>query len=240
MKSKYIPILARALAVITLLCVLLFDFEKLDLNLNLTKYHVAEADGKEFIFYGSFGKIGKVTVRENSKKLYSFKFSADADVYEDGISAVEIFDVNSDGNNDILVAFNVDSDGDVHRRLLLSSKSGYTFVQDVDVINFSDEGGKLISEEQSFKYLAQTREEYTVPYEMTVSKTVCEYSDDTVIPRSKITVSYYSESLIYCVAVFEYDEYYEELMSVSEDWLSQEEYNDAYEALDEIFSVDLP
>lgn len=240
MKSKYIPILALALSVIVVLCILIFDFKKLDLNLNLTKYHVAEADGKEFIFYGSFGKVRKVTVKENSQKLFSFQFSADADVYADGISAVEIFDVNYDGNNDILVAFKQDSDGDVHRRLLLASKNDYTFVRDVDVINFSDEGGKLISEEQSFKYLAQTREEYTVPYEMTVSKTVYEYFEDTVIPRSKITVSYYSESLIYCVAVFEYDEYYEELISASEDWLSQEEYNNAYETLDEIFSVDLP
>ena len=239
MKSKYIPIFALFLAVIAILCVLLFDFGKLDLNLNLTKYHVAEADGKEFIFYGSFGKVGKVTVKENSKKICSFELSADADIY-DGISAVEISDVDRDGKNDILVAFKKDADGDVHRRLLLASKGGYSFVRDVDVVNFRDGDGTVISEEQSFKYLAETKEEYTVPYERTVSRTVYEYFEDTVIPRSRITVSYYSESLIYCVGVFEYDENYGELMSVSEDWITRSEYDDAYEALDEIFEVELP
>lgn len=239
MKSKYIPIVALFLAVVATLCVLLLDFGKLNLNFNLTKYHIAQADSKEFVFYGSFGKVGKVTVNENSKKLCSFDFSADADVY-DGISAVEISDVNSDGRNDILVAFKKDSDGDVHRRLLLATKSGYSFVRDVDIVNFKDGNGFLISEEQDFKYLAETKEEYTVPYEKNVSRTVYEYFEDTVIPRSKITVSYYSESLIYCVCVYEYDENYGELMSVSEDWMTQSEYYDEYDALDEIFEVELP
>lgn len=240
MKLKHLPLIALILVVVAIISVLVFKPADMDLEMNVKKYHTAEADGKEFVFYGSFGRVGSITVKENGKKIAKLDIEADADIYGDGLSAVEICDVDSNGKNDLLVAVKVDEDGDVHRSLFLAVDDSYSIIKDVDAVNFSSENGKLVSEEQTFTYLAETVEEYTVPYEKSVCKTVYEYSDGSVIASRKTVVTYYSESDIYCVGVWVYDAQEDELFPVSEEWLNPKEYSYAYSQLDEIFNVELP
>lgn len=240
MKSKYIPIIFLAAVMLIAVSLLLVDFGSVDVSLNFQKYHTATADGKEFNFYGSFGRVGKITVRKNGKKLCSLKIDADADIYTDALCAVEVCDVNGDEKNDLLIAYAKDEDKDVHRLLFLAKNDEYILAKDVDAVNFAEENGAIISEEQKITYLAETVEEYTVPYEKYVSRTVYEYHEGKVIPISMLKVSYYSESNIYCIGSWEYDEYTEKLVSMSEDWLSAEEYSEVYDKIDGIFDVELP
>ena len=240
MKAKYIPLIVLSAVMLTALAILLFDFGSIDISLNFTKYHTATADGKEFSFYGSFGRVGKVTVREDGKKLCSLEIDADADIYAEDLSAIELCDVNEDGKTDLLIAYAKDEDNDVHRHLFLARNDEYTLAKDVDAVNFTEENGTIISEEQKITYLAETVEEYTVPYEDAVSRTVYEYYDGKVIPITMLKVSYYSESDIYCIGSWEYDEENERLISMSEDWLTPEEYSKVYDEIDKIFEVELP
>lgn len=240
MNLKHIPLVALFLVIVAVVAVLVFKPADFDFELNLKKYHTAKVDGKEFIFYGSFGKVGSVTVKQDGKKLAKLDIEADADIYGDDLSAVEVCDINADGKNDLLVAVAVDEDGDVHRSLFLAVNDTYSRIKDVDAVNFTSEEGKLVCEEQKFTYLAETVEEYTVSYEQSVIKTVYEFYDGTVIASSKTAVSYYSESDIYCVGLWTYDANAEELFPVSEDWLTPKEYSRAYSQLDEIFEAELP
>ena len=240
MKLKHIPLIALLLVVVTVISILVFKPADIDLELNVKKYHTAEADGKEFIFYGSFGKVGSLTVKENGKKIAKLDVEADADIYGEELSAVEVCDINADGKNDLLVAVAVDGDGDVHRSLFLAVNDTYSLIKDVDAVNFFSENGKLVCEEKIFKYMAETVEEYTVPYENSVCRTIYEYFDGKVIASSKTVVSYYSESDIYCVGLWVYDATAEELFPVSEDWLTPKEYAAAYSKLDQIFVKELP
>lgn len=240
MKLKYIPLVALFLFVVAVVAVLVFKPADMELELNVKKYHTAQADGKEFIFYGSFGKVGSVTVKENGKKIAKLDVNADADIYGEDFSAVEICDINADGKNDLLVANSQDEDGDVHRSLFLAADGSYSLVKDVDAVNSILENGKLVCEEKTFKYLAQTVEEYTVPYENSVRRTIYEFYDGGVIASSRTVVSYYSESDIYCVGLWVYDADAKELLTVSEDWLSPKEYSAVYSQLDEIFIKELP
>ena len=240
MKLKHLPLIALVLIVTVIVSILVFKPSGFNFELNVKKYHTADVDGKEFIFYGSFGNVGSITVKENGKKLTKLDIHADADIYGEDISAVEICDVNADGKNDLLIAVAIDEDGDVHRSLFLSSNDTYAHIKEVDAVNFSIDGGKIISEENNVKYLAQTVEEYTVPYEHSVSRTIYEYFDGTVIASAKTIVSYYSESDIYCLGLWMYDPDAEEMIPVSEDWLLPHEYSRIYSELDEIFFSELP
>ena len=239
MKRKYLPLILLGLVLTAVIVILTVDISSVNINVNIIKYHSATADGKDFSFYGSFGTVGKVTVRENGKKVCSLKISADADVYSSS-TAVELCDLNADGKKDILIAYSTDNDGDVHRKLFLATQRGYSLVDSVDAVNFSEKNSTIISEEKQIVYLAPQVEEYTVPYEKYVSRTVYEYYDGTVIPSSMLKVSYYSESDVYCVGKWEYYAELEELIPVSEDWLSPSEYLSVREKLAKDFSAELP
>ena len=240
MKSKHLPLIALTTIVIIIVSVLVFKPSGFNFELNVKKYHTENIDGKEFIFYGSFGNVGSLTVKENGKKIAKLDVNADADIYGGDFSAVEICDVNADGENDLLIAVAVDEDGDVHSSLFLASDGKYTHIQEVDAVNFTLENGKIISEEKLFKYLAQPVEAYTVPYENSVCRTIYEYYNGTVIASTKTIVTYYSESDIYCLGLWMYDPESEDMLPVSEDWISPQEYSRIYEELDEIFASELP
>lgn len=240
MKLKHIPLVALLLVIVSVIAVLTAKPRGWSFELNVKKYHTQTVGNMEFVFYGSFGNVGSLTVKQDGKRVAKLDVNADADIYGGDISAVEICDVDANGKGDLLVAVALDEDGDVHRSLFLATDSSYSLVENVDAVNFVAENGKLVCEEKLFKYLAQPVEEYTVPYEYSVCRTIYEYFKGTVIASSQTVVSYYSENDIYCIGLWVYDTNAGELMPVSEDWLSPKEYNEIYPQLDEIFGKELP
>ncbi len=240
MKKKTLSIILLCAVIFIPLIILAVDLGSMDFSLNFQKYHSYSADGLTFDFYGSFGNVRKLKVSDDGGKLCSLEISADANVYGSGENAVELCDVNSDGKHDLLVLRSIDEDGDVHRSLFLYSSSDYRYMSDVDAVNFREDGGSLICEERTFKYLAQTVEEYTVPYERSWVSTEYKYSDGSVIPNRTYKLSYYSETQIYCFSEWQYDADLCEQVSVSEDWMDEQEYKKKYQNIDELFQIALP
>ena len=241
MKSKHFVFIILSAAVLACVLMLTVDFSDIDLHLSVKKYHTCTADGREFRFYGSFDKIYKVSVYEDGDKLCSLKIEADADAFADGTgNAVELCDINADGENDILVLCAVDEDEDEHRRLFIRTGERQSAVNDTDIVNYRFENGTLISQTRELQYLAETVEEYTVPYEKYSERCEYEYYDGEIIPVGRMRVSYYSESDIYCIGQWEYDREAHESVCISEDWLVPSEYQKVYSEIRELFEVELP
>ena len=240
MKKKNISIVILCALIFIPLILLAFDFGSVNFSLNFKKYHSFEADELTFDFYGSFGSVRKVVISDSSGKLESLKISANADIYNDELSPVELYDVNGDQKNDLLILCSIDEDGDVHRALFLYSPTSYRYMSDVDAVNPREENGVLVCEDKQFKYLAETVEEYTVPYELSWIKTIYEYSEGAVIPTRSYKLSYYSETQMYCLGEWEYDFELCELISLNEDWMDEQEYKNKYQNIDELFQIALP
>ena len=220
------PIILLVSAVLVCVLLLTVNFSKIDIELSLKKYLTYETGAREFSFHGSFGRVHKLKVYENGDKICTLSIDARADVFtESDAVPVELCDINADGRDDILVLVRVDTDGDAHRELFINNGDGYTPIGDTDISNFTFEDGKLVSVERETRYLAQTVEEYTVPYEKYVERCEYGYIDGEVIPLRKFRLSYFSETDIYCYSVWEYDRELGELTYVSEDWFGSDEYD---------------
>ncbi|MBQ8817297.1 MAG: hypothetical protein IJZ83_01865 [Clostridia bacterium] len=240
MKTKNIALIILAAVIIIPLALILFDFGSLDFSFNFKKYHTCEVDGREFEFYGSFGRIGKIKVSDDNGKICSLSFSADADIFKRNIPAVETFDINSDGNDDILVLCGIDEENDVHRSLFIATASDYNAMGDTDIVNFRIEDDLLISEDGGVEYLAETVEKYVVPNRKHVTRRDYKYYDGEIIIAREYSLSYYSETDIYCHGYWEYDEDSESLLCVDEDWLLPDEYEKERENLQKLFKIQLP
>ena len=237
MKKKNIALVILCAIILLPILVLAVDFGSVDISLNFIKYHSFEADGLSFDFYGSFGNVHKVKISENGKKICSLEVCADADIFDGEKDAVELCDVNSDGKSDLLILCAIDEDTDVHRKLFLYSSDSYRHISDVDVVNFREDGPTLVCEDRQFRYMAETVEEYTVPYERSCVRTEYEYSEGTVRAERKYVLSYYSETFMYCFGVWEYNSELDELVSVSEDWMDESEYLQKYDSISESFDM---
>ena len=234
--KKIILIVIACVAVLIALCAIL----KPDISLSVIKYHTEEHGDTVFSFYGSFGRVKKIKVVEGGEKLRSISLDIDADALKaEGISAVETCDVNADGSDDILILTHVDDEGDGHRRLFLRSGDDFEIVGDTDIVNYRMENGVLVSEDSRLKYLAKTVEEYTVPFERSVTREEYSYLDGYMTLIRRFSVSYYSESDIYCVGLFEYDSAVGDIVYTDEKWLSPEEYAENKHVFQEYFETEL-
>ncbi len=240
MKKKNIAIVLLCAVILAPAVFLLLDFAIGSFSLNFQKIHTFTADKLTFEFYGSFESVGKLKIREGGKNICTLYLSADADTYKKNADAVILADINSDGDDDLLVLTELDSDGDAHRIPYLYSEGKYKRMGNMTLSNPRMEKGILICEERTFGYLAETREDYTVPYNIESKKTEYTYSEWNIIPKNALYVTYYSESQIYCVGRWEYNENLGELMSTSEDWLDAKEYKEAREELAKEFKISLP
>lgn len=241
MKSKYLVLIILSLAVLICVLMLTVKFSDIDISMPIKKYHTCTADGREFRFYGSFGKVSNVKVYEDGDKLCELNLDADASIFSDDVSdAVALCDINADGENDIVVLCAVDEDGDRHRRLFIRETEGYSAVHDTDISNFRSDDGMLISESQDKRYLAKPVKEYEVPYEKYSERNEYGYFDGEIKLARRIKVSYFSESDIYCFGIWEYDKDIEQLICLDEDWLSADEYSEKYNEIQKLFEIPVP
>ena len=240
MRSKNLALVFLAAIIVIPLIIIMIDYTSIDFSFNLVKYHSAEADGKTFSFYGSFGTVGKIKVSDKNGKLCAIRFSADADIFKEDIPAIEVCDVNGDEKNDLLILKDIDEEGDVHRTLFIAEDSGFTKITDADIANFKLCENTVISEEITLEYMAQTVEEYIVPYKRSAVRKEYKYSDGELYVYCEYSLSYYSETDVYCHAYWEYNSDIDELDCVFEDWLSPEQYAQSKQDIQKSFDITLP
>lgn len=239
MKTKNLALILLIAAVFAVVAVLSFDAFAPDFSLNMKKYHSETLENMQVSFHGSFGKINMVKIKPDGEKSSKVKLEGDAAALEkNGVAAVEVCDLNGDGVRDLLLLTRIDNDGDVHRALSLSTGDGYVLAEGVDAVNARIENGILIAEEKNKLFI--TEEDDAAPYEQSSVKYEYQYVDGSVILTRKTVITYYSDSDIYCLGIWEHDQKYDELTVKSEDWLSVAEYTRDKQAIADMFFVDIP
>ncbi len=240
MKNKTLAIIILCAIIVLPLLFLLIDFSSVNFSLNIQKYHSENDGGLIFDFYGSFGSIHKLKISDENGKICSLSVRLDSKALEKCEDAVLVCDFTEEGRDVLLVLSEIDEDGDIHRMPFVRAGSAYSKADDTDIVNAQITGDGIICEERIFKYIVETRDDYEVPYEVWAKHTEYEFFDGTLLPRRALYVTYYSETRIYCVGEWEYNETYGELMCLEEDWLEPNEYSNIYAELAGRFKIDLP
>ncbi len=239
MRNKTRAIIVLSAIIVLPLLFILLDLGSANFNISIKKYRSASVGSLDFDFYGSFGSIHKVKVSNENGKICSLSVKIDAKELSECDSPVLIYTL-SDTCDVLLIFSKTDDDGDVHRTPFVRSGNKYSAVDVIDMPNAALDGEKIICEESIFKYRAEPRSDYEVPYEKWAKHTEYVYAGGKLIPESALYVTYYSDTHIYCVGTWKYSEKLGALMSTDEDWLSPEKYSAVYSELEKKFKIALP
>ncbi len=240
MKNKALAVIVLCAVIVLPLLFLLIDFGSINFSLNIKKYRSENVDKLTFDFYGSFGSVHKLRISDENGTLCSLSVRIDAEQLEECENPVLIFSLMENGQDALLVLSSADEDGDIHRTPFVRNGNSYASLSDIDAVNARIENNRIICEERIFKYRAETRDDYEVPYEVWAKHTEYILTDGTLIPERALYVTYYSDSHIYCIGNWEYNANYGELMSTDENWLSPEKYAQIYGELSQKFEIELP
>ncbi len=240
MKNKTLAIILLCAVIVLPILFFAIDFGSVNFNLNIQKYHSEKDGGLIFDFYGSFGSVNKVKVSDESGKVCSLSVRFDSKLLKECEDAVLVCDFTEDGRDVILVLSGIDEDGDIHRAPFVRTDKSYSKIDGMVASNAEITADGIICEERIFKYMVETRDDYEVPYEVWSKHTEYSFRGGTLIPINALYVTYYSDTHIYCVGEWEYNETYGELMCLDEDWLEAQAYAKIYAELAKKFKITLP
>ena len=140
----------------------------------------------------------------------------------------------------MLVPFCSDTDGDIHYRpLLLKADGSAAFDEKTDVANpkVDLENMAVFSECAGIEYATNTHES---PYTKYATHTGYSIDKGNLVAINSISVTYHSETNIYCFSQSGFDAQLGCLGEPVDDWLSPEEYSKKRESFASMFSVDIP
>ena len=218
MKKKTSSIIKKCLAVIAALLLI----SLLWLLLNPVSYYSFEEDGYSFNYRGSFGKVRRVTIKNGAEKLCTVTINSDSDIFNSiGELSAIIADLDGDGDEDILLPTDYDTEGDVIYSLFISEDNKLTLKDDIYFANPTfNEDEKMIYTSETIKKMIQEKTEASPElYELTDKISKFRFDDEgTLITQAERSIIYYSENDYYCYAIYEHDPETNQLSYIDEIW----------------------
>ncbi len=206
-----------------------------------TKTHAEwEQNGVTFSYRGSNDEVRKLYIEKNGKKIGKFDISANASLFSSEESKKAIFLIDTEEKALALVPFSSDADGDRHYRALYIKPDGSSELDldnDVSNPNVDSENGSVISECAGTEVLVDAPES---PYTKYATHTGYSIFNDRLTPIYEISITYHSETNIYCLSERTYDQDLGTLGASNDDWLSPDKYASQREKIDELFTVEIP
>ncbi len=206
-----------------------------------TKTHAEwEQDDLTFSYRGSKDEIRKLHVEKNGKKIGKFDVSSDASLFANEENKKTIILTSDENGTLMLVPFCSDTDGDIHYRpLLVKADGSATLDEKTDVANpkVDLENMAVFSECAGVEYAVDTTDS---PYTKYARYTGYSIENSELVAINSVSVTYHSETNIYCFSQSVFDAQLGGLGEPVDDWFSPEEYAKKRESFASMFSVDIP
>lgn len=178
-----------------------------------------------FSLYGYRDTARKLKIEQDGKKLGKFDFPATVSELPDDDKRLILWDADGNGVKDLFVATGKDGDGDLHYRLFFLTEDGTCVpAGDIDFANPTPTSDGFVCIETIFRETADPEKNESVPYEKISCRREFSAVDCHVTENRCITLTYYSETDIYCFSVAEYDAESGELGYPIDKWYSPERY----------------
>lgn len=213
------------------------------IEINLKTHAEWEQNGISFSYRGSSNEVRKLHVEKDGKKCGSFKLSASKELFADEESKNAIFldELKEDAQSTlVLVPFELDEDGDRHYRALYifpDGKAELDLENQVSNPSVEKDEKAVFSECIGHITLGSTPDS---PYEKYASQTGYVFENGKMIPAYEITITYYSETNIYCFSERFFNSELGELGTSDDDWLSPKEYEAQRDKFASVFQVEIP
>ena len=201
-----------------------------------------EQNGITFTYKGSKNEIRRLNISKEGKSIEKIEISAEPTLFS-AQNKKQALTITTEENTLLLFPFSIDKDGNKHYRTLCLKSGGTVSIDaNTDIINptLTDGSQSVICESLTVTEVGDAIDELGAPYEEATVLTVYQIDGENLCPVYELSVIYYSENNVYCISKKELDIELGTLGDSVDDWLSPDEYAEAYETLDKYFNAPLP
>jgi hypothetical protein len=187
-----------------------------------------QLNGYTLKFYGDFEKTHILKVYEGSVRRATLPISIENEIFDEANKFIPYFeDINGDGHPDLFVPHSKDNNLDFRYAIFIWDNKVSMFT-DTGVLNdLANINVNIDQNTVSSSMLIRTvivDEQPNLPEIYTTEKVFEEYKfiDGTCVKYKEISLTYYSETDIYCYSTHEYNSETKEFECLDEQWLSEE------------------
>lgn len=211
-----------------IVCLFIIIVNSFNIDLYLIKHYDMQLNGYTLKFYGDFDKTHILKVYEGSVRRATLPISIENEIFDEANKFIPYFDdVNGDGHPDLIVPHSYDANSNFRYAVFPWNNASSMFTN-TNVLN--DLANITVNTDQntvSSSMLIRTvvaEEQPNIPEIYMSEKIYTEYKliEGSFVKYMQRSLTYYSETDIYCYSTYEYNNETKEFECLDERWLSEE------------------
>ncbi len=190
-----------------------------------------EIDGITYCVRGSGTRVKQLVVKEGETILWSTSVKVDRKVGTlRGTYGFEVLDLNFDGHPDLMIVTSVAGDCQAYQCWLKDPESG-SYVKSEALSGLCNiQTDEKLQAVFAFSHTFRQDKEYADVQAATVTTdTTTKYlwtADGVLVPETRASITFYSETNLYCYSVSYYNDAEKEFDDSNDKWLTPEEYRE--------------
>ena len=227
-KRKNIIFYAAVICCI-IVCLFIIITNVFNIELYLIKHHEMQLNEYTLKFYGDLEKTHILKVYEGSIRRATVPLLVENEIFDEANKLMPYLeDVNGDGHPDLFVPHSKDNNLDFRYAIFIWDNNSSMFTDTGVLCDLANIDVDLNENTVTSKMLLRTvvaEAQPNLPEEYELQNVYTEYklADGAFVEYRKLSLTYYSESDIYCYSIYEYNSETKELECFDEQWMDAEE-----------------
>ena len=212
-----------------IVCLFIIITNVFNIELYLIKHHEMQLNEYTLKFYGDFEKTHVLKVYEGSIRRATVPILVENEIFDEANKLIPYLDdVNGDGHLDLFVPHSKDNNLDFRYAIFTWDNNSSMFTDTGVLYDLANIDVDLNENTVTSKMLLRTvvaEAQPNLPEEYELKNVYTEYKliDGAFVSYRELSLTYYSESDIYCYSIYEYNSESKELEYLDEQWIDAED-----------------
>ena len=212
-----------------IVCLFIIITKVFNIELYLIKHHEMQLSEYTLKFYGDLEKTHILKVYEGSIRRATLPISIENEIFDEANKLIPYLDdVNGDGHPDLFIPHSKDNNLDFRYAIFTWDNESEMFTDtgvlgDLANIEVDLNENTITSKMLLRTGVTESQPNLTEEYELKNVYTEYKLADCAFVEYRKLSLTYYSESDIYCYSIYEYNSETKELEYFDEQWMDAEE-----------------
>ena len=212
-----------------IVCLFIIITKVFNIELYLIKHHEMQLSEYTLKFYGDLEKTHILKVYEGSIRRATLPISIENEIFDEANKLIPYLDdVNGDGHPDLFIPHSKDNNLDFRYAIFTWDNESEMFTDtgvlgDLANIEVDLNENTITSKMLLRTGVTESQPNLTEEYELKNVYTEYKLADGAFVEYRKLSLTYYSESDIYCYSIYEYNSETKELEYFDEQWMDAEE-----------------
>ena len=215
--------------VCALACAVMLLTNIFDLELNPIKLHQHQLGEFTLKLYGNLSECRIVKVYDKSVRLATLKLNVDKELLsESSLFDPYLTDINGDGHLDLIIPHSKDSNQSIIYSAFTWDNEIRQFIPQTALtklanIEINTDNNTIASTVNTRIVIAEEQANVPEVFEDETCFTEYKLIENIFVPFRERSLTYYSDTDIYCYSIYDYNEKTKELEYTDEQWITEEE-----------------